>query len=79
MRPATLRYALTQRLAIDTNLPGMIADLCGFQPRWYRLSTVELAMVALAWAICEETDIRNGAAMKDALSNLAKIATGDNQ
>ena len=79
MRPATLRYALTRRLAIDEQLPGLIANLCGFQPRWYRLSTIEIAMVALAWAICEETDIRNVADMTVTLFKMAELVKGDNQ
>jgi hypothetical protein len=79
MRPATLRYALTRRLAIDEKLPVMIADLCGFQPRWYRLSTIELAMVALAWAICESKNMDETGDMPYILAQMTKLVTGGNQ
>jgi hypothetical protein len=77
MRPATLRFALTRRLAADTTLATRISELTGFEPRWYRLGTVELAIVAMAWAYLSDGDAFAKLQVYDAMNNLkaAMIAT----
>jgi hypothetical protein len=76
MRPATLRYALSRRLAIDESLSKRIAELCGFNPRWYRLGTVELAAVAIAWAICVSDNPKEIADAGLTLVQLTKLVKG---
>jgi hypothetical protein len=50
MRPHDLKLALRKRLVLDTNLSATIAQMVGFEPKWATMSTIQLAMVALAWA-----------------------------
>jgi hypothetical protein len=77
MRPATLRFALTRRLAADTTLAARISELTGFEPRWYRLSACELAIVAMSWAYLSDGDAFAKLQVYDAMNNLraAMIAT----
>jgi hypothetical protein len=59
MTPAKLRKELTHSCAIDPSLAGKIEAEVKFEPRWSKMSTMQYALVAAAWARINERETKN--------------------
>jgi len=73
LRPNDLQKALTKRMASDTILAEQISKMVGYIPRWYKLSAIEYAQIALAWASLEEEFASTKLAMRKIIVNLNEI------
>lgn len=49
LTPKQLKLAVTKSIANDYSLADKIRKALGFEPRWSRMSVIQLAMLQQAW------------------------------